>query len=136
MGLTLDNQTLLYIIIGLLIIQSIALVYYVQSTVESRIQSNNKKITKSFTGCIDTTFDKYVGKSQQPQSQLQPQSHSRSRLQPLSPGQVGSKFQKVNGQTEKELNDSIDDPADNELQQKQEFEEQIEDQEECVTDDN
>lgn len=149
MGLTLDNQTLLYIIIGLFVIQIFIVRYYVQSTVES----NNKKVTKSFTGCIDTTFDKYVGKK----SHL---SHSSKSI---------PKYQKRDHKKDQRIKkneiDSIEDPADNrpneeldseeqeqeileqenqrgreEQENQQEdqegYDENNEDQEECVTDDN
>ena len=129
MGLTLDNQTLLYIIIGLFIIQIFVIRYYVQSTVESRIQSNNKKVTKSFTGCIDTTFDKYVGKRSHPRYQKVHRTEQKKR-QPVNMN---------------EGIDSIEDPADNEeneptgekvQEENEENEDNNEEQEECVTDDN
>lgn len=136
MGLTLDNQTLLYIIIGLFIVQIFVIRYYVQSTVESRINSNNKRFRKALTGDIDTTFDKYVGRN--------------NRTHP--------RYQKV-GQTNQRMDyhkndgiDSIEDPADNEPKkisqdndteiespdQQEQNEEQNEEQndEECVTEDN
>ena len=150
MGLTLDNQTLLYIILGLFIIQIFVIRYYVQSTVESRIQSNNKKVTKSFTGCIDTTFDKYIG--------------------PFSPQKEKNYQNNQNNQNNKKIKqrivrnegvDSIEDPADNESHNKKgqdqdqdqdqeqeqenendrdvkeyQNEDQNEDQEECVTNDD
>jgi len=116
--------------------------YYVQSTVEStvvsKIHSNNKKITKSFTGCIDTTFNKYMGLGQ-------------SRVTHTQGGAGGSnpRYHKMN-QMEQNLDhenrdrgveiDSIEDPADNDNNDEQENEpennpEENKDQEECVTND-
>lgn len=61
MAFTLDNQTLLYIILILCVVQFVVMRYYVQSSVDDSISRNNKKITKKISSQIGTTFDKYMG---------------------------------------------------------------------------
>jgi hypothetical protein len=61
MGFTLDNQTLLYIVIALFIVQFLVTRYYVNSAVEDGVHKNNKKMIKKLTHQIGSTFDHYVG---------------------------------------------------------------------------
>jgi hypothetical protein len=61
MPFTLDNQTILYIIIALFVVQFLVMRYYVQSTIEASNQKNNKKIVKNLTHQIKSTFDQYMG---------------------------------------------------------------------------
>ena len=63
MNLNLSNQTLLYIIIGLFIVQFVVMRYYVNSTIDQEKHTNNKKIIKQMTEQINSTFDKYADKS-------------------------------------------------------------------------
>ena len=63
MNLNLSNQTLLYIIIGLFILQFVVMRYYVNSTIEQEKHTNNKKIIKQLTEQINSPFDKYADKS-------------------------------------------------------------------------
>lgn len=61
MGFTLDNYTLLYIIIALFIVQLLITRYYVISTVEASEHTNNKRIVRKLSGQINSTFDQYMG---------------------------------------------------------------------------
>lgn len=61
MGFTMDNQTLLIIMIVLFVLQFLIMRYYVQSTIEENNHKNNKKIIKRLTEQISTTFDQYMG---------------------------------------------------------------------------
>lgn len=65
MGYTLDNQTLLYIIIALFVVQLFVMRYYVQSSIEESEHKNNKKVIKKLTGQINATFDHYMGGNRQ-----------------------------------------------------------------------
>jgi hypothetical protein len=61
MGFTLDNYTLLYIIIALFVVQLLVTRYYVQWSIEDSGHTNNKKIIKKLSGQINSTFDQYMG---------------------------------------------------------------------------
>lgn len=61
MTFTLDNQTILYIIIGLFIVQLLIMKYYVQSAIDDGNHRNNKKIIKKMSEQIGMTFDQYMG---------------------------------------------------------------------------
>ena len=60
-GFTFDNQTLLYIIIALFIVNFFVMRWYIQSSIETNQHSNNKKLIKRFTDHIGSTFDQYMG---------------------------------------------------------------------------
>ena len=61
MGFELDNKTLLYVTIGLFIVQFIIMIYYVPYTVDKENKNNNKKLIKKLSGHINSTFDEYIG---------------------------------------------------------------------------
>lgn len=65
MPVTLDNQILLYLIIGLFIVQFLVMRYYVNQCIEYEIHRNNKKIVKKIidhtTMTIASTFEQYMG---------------------------------------------------------------------------
>ena len=63
MGFTLDNQTLLYIVIAFFIVQFLIMRYYVNSTVEDNTHKNNKKIVKKMASHIGATFEEYMGRT-------------------------------------------------------------------------
>jgi len=63
MNLDMENQTLLYIIIGVFIVQFLILRYYVLNTVEKENKKNNKRLIKKVSKQINFTFDKYMGNS-------------------------------------------------------------------------
>jgi beta-lactamase regulating signal transducer with metallopeptidase domain len=63
MNLDMENQTLLYIIIGVFIVQFLILRYYVLNTVEKENKKNNKRLIKKVSKQINSTFDKYMGNS-------------------------------------------------------------------------
>lgn len=90
MAFSVDNQTLLYIVIGLFIVNILVMRYYVNSSIDDSLHRNNKKITKTVTKQIDMLFEKYVGSQQQQQPQYE---NTRSR-----------KY--------KQEEDSIEDPAE------------------------
>lgn len=61
MTFRLDNQTLLYIVIALFVVQFFVMRYYVQSTIGEDLDKNNKKMVKKFSNQINRTFDQYMG---------------------------------------------------------------------------
>lgn len=65
MAYTLDNQTLLYIIIAFFVVQLLVMRYYVQTSIEESNHKNNKKVVKKLTGQISATFDQYMGQNRQ-----------------------------------------------------------------------
>ncbi len=60
MPFALDNQTMIYIIIGIAVIEFFVCKYFVRHVMETEIQKNNKKILKKVTDQITTTFRQYV----------------------------------------------------------------------------
>jgi len=56
-----DNQTLLYIVIALAIVQFLLMRYYVSSSLESEFHQNNKKIIRRVTGQMQTTLQQHLG---------------------------------------------------------------------------
>jgi hypothetical protein len=71
MNLGIENQTILYIIIAILIFQVIATRYYVLNTIEQENRKNNKKLIKKLSKQINTTFDEYMGNSGTPNTMTQ-----------------------------------------------------------------
>jgi len=61
-----DNQTLLYIVIVLSIIQFLLMRYYVSSSLEAESHQNNKKIIRRMTGQIQTTLQQHLGSGDPP----------------------------------------------------------------------
>jgi len=75
MNLEFDNQTLLYIIICICVIQFFIMRYYVLNTIEQENKKNNRRLIKKVSKQINTTFDEYIGVSNNgnTMSQLQPE---------------------------------------------------------------
>lgn len=61
MTFTLDNQTLLYIVIALLIVNFLIMRYYLLSLVEDQQNKNNKRIIKKVSMQLSSTLDQYLG---------------------------------------------------------------------------
>ena len=61
MMISLDTQTLLFLIIILFIIQIFIMAYYVKNTVEFENTNMGRKILKRVQMQINNTFDKYMG---------------------------------------------------------------------------
>lgn len=132
MLLALNNQTLLFIIIAVFIIQIIIMKYYVQSYVSEDLDKNNKRMIKKISNQIDSTFDQYIihdhvshNKSTDNYSQHQDtdrhnnsviarkrKTKTKSSVNP-NPDQKQSSRKYVQ-RTNPEDQDSIDDPADDE----------------------
>lgn len=56
----LDINTLLYIVIGIFIVNLLITRYYVNSSIELSTDKNNKKMIKKISGQIMSTFDRYI----------------------------------------------------------------------------
>lgn len=78
-GLTFDNQTLLYIIIALFIVNFFVMRWYVQSSIETSQHSNNKKLIKKLTDHIGSTFDQYMGANMKHQNRQETREDPRRR---------------------------------------------------------
>lgn len=104
MGFTFDNQTLLYIIIALFIVQIFVMRYYVQSSIEASQQDNNKKLIKRLTGQIGSTFEQYMG-NQNKQHQIRQEMVSDPKYSNIR-GEMGRRSNRNQDM------DSINDPAD------------------------
>lgn len=61
MPFALDNQTMIYIGIGIAIVYFFVMRYITQRTIETEIQKHNKKILKKVTEQVTSTFRQYVG---------------------------------------------------------------------------
>jgi len=95
MAFTLDNQTLLYILIVLFVVQLFIMRYYVQSSIEENNNKNNKKVIKKLTGQISATFDQYMGGNRHLQEKMSDEEMYRKRT------------------SRRDDIDSIEDPAEN-----------------------
>lgn len=102
MAFTLDNHTLLYIIIALFVVQLLVMRYYVNSSIDDANHKNTKKIIKKLSGQISVTFDQYMGNNKQ-NVQQEKEYVDRRRVENR---RVESR-QVINN-----IDDSIDDPAE------------------------
>lgn len=78
MAYTIENQTLMYIIIAFFVVQLLVMRYYVQGSIEDNNYKNNKKVIKKLTGQIGATFDQYMGGNRLT-GLMQHQSHQQIR---------------------------------------------------------
>lgn len=108
MAFTLDNQTLLYIIIALFIVNFFVMTYYVKSSIEGYQQENNKKLVKKLTGQIGSTFEQYMGKNKNTSEMVSDPRHANMQSDMRHEHMRGQINRKYSGQDM----DSINDPAD------------------------
>lgn len=87
-----DNKTILILLSIIIVLQILAIRYYVASSIEDAQSRNNKKIIKKITGEINTTFDQYIGQPKQIEQNYQQEYHPSQNHRDI---------------------DSINDPADN-----------------------
>jgi type III secretory pathway component EscR len=114
MPFNLDNQTLLYVIIGLFVVQLIIMKYYTQYNIEESLHRNNKKLVKKLATQVNDTFEQYMGRNRglneeakqrdaQDYEPQQPQRGTRRKEDDVN-------HNRLTRETRDE--DSIDDPAD------------------------
>lgn len=63
MNINIENQTLLYIILGVFVVHLLVMRYYVIYTVEKENKKSNKRLIKKVSKQINTTFEQYMGRS-------------------------------------------------------------------------
>jgi len=105
MPFNLDNQTLLYVIIGLFVVQLLITKYYTQYSIEETVHRNNKKLVKKLATQVNDTFEQYMGRNRSINEESKQMREEREYEVP----QRGMKKGK-----EEDDGDSIEDPAEDE----------------------
>jgi truncated hemoglobin YjbI len=72
---SLDNQTLLYLIIGCTIVTLLVMHYYVNLVIDKKICKNNKKMVKKVSDEIKDTFKQYIGSRHTEEKQKRSRRH-------------------------------------------------------------
>ena len=117
MPFNLDNQTLLYVIIGLFVVQLIIMKYYTQYNIEESLHRNNKKLVKKLATQVNDTFEQYMGRNRgvneeskhrevEDYEQSQHQRGSRRKEEDVNRHRLTRETMETRDE------DSIDDPAD------------------------